>query len=77
MGHAFQLMRRLENSCEVQVLAQSGGAKLRVPPREVIRKIGGQSTQTVETGAEPVDGPAIMWASVRRWMEQEDPSFLD
>lgn len=77
MGHAFNLMRRLEMACEVQVLAQSGGAKLIMPPMDVVRKTAGQSTRLVDKGAEATDAPGILWAAVRRWMEQFDPSFMD
>ena len=38
MGHAFHLMRRLEMSCETQVMAQSGGAELIFPPMDVVKK---------------------------------------
>ena len=77
MGHAFSLMRRLENACETQVLAQSGGAALRVPPVEVVRKTAGQSTRTVDQSSAQTDGPGMLWAAVRRWMAQVDPSFMN
>jgi ribulose-5-phosphate 4-epimerase/fuculose-1-phosphate aldolase len=77
MGHAFHLMRRLEMSCETQVLAQSGGAKLIFPPMDVVRKTGAQTTQLVQKKEKDTsDGPAIMWAAVRRWMEQIDPGYM-
>lgn len=62
-------MRRLELACETQIMAQSGGVKLRMPPQNVVQKTAGQTTQTVDKGAD-VDGPAMVWAAVRRWMEQ-------
>jgi len=76
VGEAFNLMRRLEDACASQVLAQAGGAQLRMPPMEIVRKTAGQGTQTVDKSADEVDGPAIVWAAVRRWMEQIDPSFM-
>jgi ribulose-5-phosphate 4-epimerase/fuculose-1-phosphate aldolase len=76
MGHAFHLMRRLEMSCETQVLAQSGGAKLIYPPMDVVRKTSAQTTQLVQKKEKDTsDGPAIMWAAVHRWMEQIDPGY--
>jgi hypothetical protein len=47
-----------------------------MPSAEVIRKTAGQSTQTVDKGTD-VDGPAMVWAAVRRWMEQIDPSYMN
>ena len=76
MGEAFNLMRRLEMACETQVLAQSGGTALIFPPMEVVRKTASQTTQIVKTETSGAEGPAILWAAVRRWMEQIDPSFL-
>lgn len=77
MGHAFNLMRRLEMACEIQVLAQSGGAELIMPPNEVIQKTTAQTTQIVHQEANPTDGPTILWTAVRRWMAQIDPSYMD
>jgi ribulose-5-phosphate 4-epimerase/fuculose-1-phosphate aldolase len=77
MGHAFNLMRRLENACETQVLAQSAGVALRMPPMDVIHKTAAQSTRTVDKGSDQTDGPGILWAAVRRWMTQLDPSYMD
>jgi hypothetical protein len=36
---------------------------------------GGTDTETVDKGTD-VDGPALVWAAVRRWMEQVDPSYM-
>jgi ribulose-5-phosphate 4-epimerase/fuculose-1-phosphate aldolase len=77
MGHAFNLMRRLESACESQVLAQAGGAKLTMPPAHVVEKTANQSTKLVDKGAAQTDGPGILWAAVRRWMTQIDPSYMD
>jgi ribulose-5-phosphate 4-epimerase/fuculose-1-phosphate aldolase len=74
-AHAFNLMRRLEVACETQIMAQSGGVALRMPPMNVVAKTGGQTTMTMDKGTD-VDGPAMVWAAVRRWMEQIDPSYM-
>ncbi len=73
---AVAQMRRLEMSCETQVLAQSGGAKLIFPPMDVVRKTSAQTTQIVHKEKDTGDGPAMLWAAVRRWMEQIDPSYM-
>jgi ribulose-5-phosphate 4-epimerase/fuculose-1-phosphate aldolase len=77
MGHAFHLMRRLESSCETQLMAQAGGAKLIFPPMDVVKRTSKQTTQLVQKkDIDTSDGPAMLWAAVRRWMEQIDPSYL-
>jgi ribulose-5-phosphate 4-epimerase/fuculose-1-phosphate aldolase len=79
-GEAFNLMRRLETACEIQVMAQSGGAKLSMPPMNVVDKTGGQTTMTMDQNAEAkgaaADGPAMLWAAVRRWMAKVDSSYM-
>jgi hypothetical protein len=67
-------MRRLELACETQIMAQSGGAKLIYPSMDVVRKTAGQTTMTVDQGVD-VDGPGMVWAAVRRLMDQLDPSY--
>src|SRR6185436_14131004 len=64
-GEAFNLMRRLELACETQIMAQSGGVKLHMPPQQVVNKTAGQTTMTMDKGTD-VDGPAMVWAAVRR-----------
>ncbi len=79
-GEAFNLMRRLETACEIQVMAQSGGAKLSMPPMNVVAKTTGQVTMTMDQEAEAkgaqADGPAMLWAAVRRWMAKVDASYM-
>jgi len=78
MGHAFHLMRRIESACETQVMAQAGGAELIFPPMDVIRKTATQTTQIVKKdNIDTSDGPALLWAAVRRWMAQIDPGYMD
>ena len=78
MGHAFNLMRRLEMACETQVLAQAGGTELIFPPMDVVKKTGQQTTQIVQKKEiDASDGPSILWQAVRRWMTQVDPGYMD
>jgi ribulose-5-phosphate 4-epimerase/fuculose-1-phosphate aldolase len=78
MGHAFNLMRRLENACEIQVLAQAGGAELIYPPMDVVTRTTQQTTQIVQKKTiDTSDGPTLLWAAVRRWMAQVDPGYMD
>lgn len=78
MGHAFNLMRRIEMACETQVMAQAGGAELVYPPMDVVKKTTQQVTQIVQKDEKNADdGPKILWAAVRRWMMQVDPSYME
>ena len=78
MGHAFNHMRRLEMACETQVMAQAGGVELIFPPMNVVQKTTQQMTQIVQKEEKNADdGPAILWAAVRRWMTQLDPGYMD
>ncbi len=75
-ARAFDLMRRIELACETQIMAQSGGVALRMPPMDVVRKTTGQSTMTMDKDTD-IDGPGMVWAAVRRWMAQIDPNYMD
>jgi ribulose-5-phosphate 4-epimerase/fuculose-1-phosphate aldolase len=69
VADAFQEMYQLEQSCRVQLAAQSSGAKLNFPPDEI-----GQKTATRSAGMAKLN--ALQWAAMRRWMEETDPSFM-
>ena len=73
-------MRRLESACEIQIMAQSGGAKLSMPPMDVVGKTTQQTTMTMDQNADAkgaqADGPSMLWAAVSRWMAQVDPSYM-
>src|SRR6185436_1385330 len=51
-GEAFALMRRLETACEVQIMAQAGGAELIMQPMGVVDNTGGQTTMTMDQHAD-------------------------
>ena len=76
--HRRQEMRRIEMACETQVMAQAGGAELVYPPMDVVKKTTQQVTQIVQKDEKNADdGPKILWAAVRRWMMQVDPSYME
>ena len=81
VGETFRLMRNLESACEVQVIAQAGGnAKLNIPSKPILEKISKQvAAATVYKpkmmGAEQPKED-LVWAAMRRRMEQLDPSFM-
>jgi len=77
MAHAFNHMRRLESACESQVLAQAGGCELNMPPAHVVNKTAHQKGGVVNAGPGESGTSDILWAAVRRWMTQLDPSYMD
>ena len=47
-------------------------------PMDVVRKTATQTTQIVQKQSiDTSDGPAMLWAAVRRWMAQIDPSYME
>lgn len=72
IAEAYTLMHYLERTCEIQVAALAGGAKLAVPPKSVIDR-------TVKTGQGTGDrsfGDVGFKALLRR-LDREDPSYRD
>ena len=66
---AFILMFYLERSSQVQIMAQSSGAKLVIPPRSVCENSAAQ--QDIE------DFGQIEWSALIRMLEREDLSYRD
>jgi ribulose-5-phosphate 4-epimerase/fuculose-1-phosphate aldolase len=78
VGAAFANLYNLELACQMQLAAQSSGAKLRLPPAAVI-----ENTKKLRFGAEQKDKGrvaeqnAILWAAMRRWMDDIDPGYAE
>jgi len=69
---AFSEMLLLQTACENQVLALSGGtASLLLPPRTVAERTAQQYDRNARHGPEA----GVLWAAMRRWVEQENPGF--
>lgn len=64
---AFVLMYYLEKSCEVQILAQSTGTELVIPPNEICEHSAVQ--QELENYGE------LEWQALIRMLDQEDKSY--
>lgn len=71
LGEAFYLMYNLEKACRSQLAAMAGGAELRIPPHDVLRKSAEQSWLTNErnTGMHPT------WPALMRKMDRIDSSY--
>ena len=66
VGQAFIAAFYLEKACQFQVLAQSTGQSIVMPPIETQRGSG-----------EPSDREEISWPGLLRLVDKEDPSYRD
>ncbi|MFC0388755.1 class II aldolase/adducin family protein [Muricoccus vinaceus] len=69
VAEAFYWMYYLEQSCRIQVAAQSTGVPLSVPPEEVVLRARNQM------GESPVKG-WLPWQALRRKMDREQPDYM-
>ena len=87
LADAFMRMRSLQQACEIQVAALSGGSELHMPPQSVMDNTRAQQARISqsseashgkkkETG-EGAGAATLMWDAMTRWMVDKDPSFLD
>jgi ribulose-5-phosphate 4-epimerase/fuculose-1-phosphate aldolase len=73
LADAFQEMYQLQRSCEVQIAALAGGAKVILPREELAIRATGQFDNTARQGTEN----RMMFDAMVRWMVDKDPSFLE
>ena len=80
VGQAFALMRKLEDACAVQVMAQAGGAKLNIPPKAVLDKISKQASASIVEatlmGGEQ-DKKDTAWEAMKRLMDRLYPDYRE
>jgi len=78
IGEAFSNLYNLELACQMQLAAQSSGAKLRMPAPEVIRNTHALRYGTDDkTKGRVAEQNAILWAAMRRWMDDIDPGYAE
>ncbi|MXP62036.1 class II aldolase/adducin family protein [Roseomonas sp. M0104] len=70
VAEAFYWMYYLEQSCRIQVSAQSSGAPLSVPAPEVVERVRAQSSDSPSKGWLP-------WQALRRKMDREQPDYRE
>jgi|SRR5689334_19609317 ribulose-5-phosphate 4-epimerase/fuculose-1-phosphate aldolase len=73
LADAFQEMYQLQRSCEVQIAALAGGARVIIPREEISIRATGQFARTARNGVEN----RMMFDAMMRWMVDKDRSFLD
>ena len=69
VAEAFDLMYYLERACSAQISALAGGARLRIPPPEVARKVADQFAGL------PYKKSQTEWKALRRALDRSDPSY--
>jgi ribulose-5-phosphate 4-epimerase/fuculose-1-phosphate aldolase len=72
IGDAFAEHYMLQRACEVQVAAQSMGAMLIQPRREIAEHAAAQYDRTARKG----DQNTLLWDAMLRWAWDLDPSFV-
>lgn len=70
IAEAFTLMHNLERTCEIQVMAQSGGAPLAMPSPEVIA-----STAKIGQGVGDRHFGDVGFEAMLRKIDRDDPSY--
>jgi ribulose-5-phosphate 4-epimerase/fuculose-1-phosphate aldolase len=70
IAEAFTLMHYLERTCEIQVMAQSGGAELSLPAREIVDR-----TVATAQGVGDRSFGNVGFQAMLRKIDREDPSY--
>ena len=70
VAEAFYWMYYLEQSCRIQVAAQSTGVALSMPPAETVARVRMQAKDS------PVKG-WLPWQALKRKMDREQPDYRD
>ncbi|PWS35770.1 class II aldolase [Falsiroseomonas bella] len=70
VAEAFYWMYYLEQACRIQLAAQSSGAKLALPPAEVVERTRAQFSTGPGKGWLP-------WQALRRKLDREQPGYRD
>jgi ribulose-5-phosphate 4-epimerase/fuculose-1-phosphate aldolase len=77
-GQAFLRMYYLERACQIQISAQSGGAALTLPGREVAeytaRQLNGEDTESDLQDTAAYD---LAWAALLRLLDRVAPDYRD
>ena len=74
VGEAFIYMYYLEKSCEVQIMAQSTGAKIIIPSHDVCEYSAQLRYSELQLTA---SHGQIEWQALMRKLDREDPSYRD
>ena len=73
VASAFILHRRLNDACQLQLMAQAGGGELRFPPEEVCEHTAKQFEASYTRG----ESAQIQWDALKRKLDRIDPSYAE
>ena len=73
VASAFILHRRLNDACQLQLMAQAGGGELRFPPEEVCEHTAKQFEASYTRG----ESAQIQWDALKRKLDSIDPSYAE
>ena len=76
IAEAFSDLYHLETACQIQIAAQSSGARLGYPPDALSRHTAMQRyEEDGSTKARVLEQYGILWAAMKRWMREISPGF--
>ncbi len=76
VADAFAELYFLETACQQQIAAQGAGARLNMPPMDMARKTAEQRVRGNRGENNRVaEQNAVLFAAMRRWMEDISPGF--
>ncbi|WNK00801.1 class II aldolase/adducin family protein [Thalassospiraceae bacterium LMO-JJ14] len=73
VANAFILHKRLNDACQLQLMAQAGGGELRIVPEDVCEKTALQFEQNYSSGKNAV----LQWDALRRMLDRIDPGYAE
>ena len=73
VANAFILHKRLNDACQLQLMAQAGGGELRIVPDDVCEKTAQQFEQNYSSGKNAV----LQWEALRRMLDRIDPGYAE
>ncbi|AYC31827.1 class II aldolase/adducin family protein [Pseudomonas cavernae] len=75
IADAFLMMFTLQRACEIQVMAQSGGAELIHIPQQILD--GAKAMAAGVTGSKQGMGGALAWPALLRKLDQQMPGYAE
>jgi ribulose-5-phosphate 4-epimerase/fuculose-1-phosphate aldolase len=73
VANAFILHKRLNDACQLQLMAQAGGGELRIVDEETCEKTAQQFEQNYSSGKNAV----LQWDALKRMLDRIDPSYAE
>ncbi len=73
VAHAFILHKRLNDSCQLQLMAQTGGGELRIVDDATCEKTAQQFEKNYSSGK----NAAMQWDAFKRMLDRIDPSYAE